>query len=86
MGAFWVVAETRHWASVVEYIYIYIYIYINIYIYEDVNDLAVVPFRFPLEVVGVVIENSSGSGGNGIGGGKTSECEDFVCECFPLMS
>ena len=55
MGAFWVVAETRNliygegniWTSIVGYVR------------EDADDLAVVPFRFPLEAVVVAIENSS---------------------------
>jgi len=50
------------------------------YVREDADDLTVVPFRFPLEAVVVAIENRSSWGGNGIGGGKTSECEDFVDE------
>ena len=77
MGAFWVVAETRHlidgegnvWASIVGYVR------------EDADDLTEVPFGFPLEAVVVAIENSSSWGGDGISGGKTSECEDFVDEC-----
>jgi len=35
---------------------------------ENADDLAVVPFRFPLKAVVVAIENSSSWGGNGIEG------------------
>ena len=59
MGAFWVVAETRHlidgegdvWACVVRDVG------------EDADDLVVTPFHFPLEAVFVVRED----GGSGVG-------------------
>ena len=76
MGAFWVVAETRHLIDGEGDVRACVIGDVS----ENADNLAVMPFRFPLEAVFVAIENSSSWGGNGIGGGKTSECEDFVDE------
>ena len=76
MGAFWVVAEARNLIDGEGDVRACVIGDVG----ENADDLAVMPFSFPLETVVVVIQNSSSWGGNGIGGGKTSEWEDFVDE------